>query len=265
MDILIPILIAAAVIAVVSIIIGVLLGVLSEKFKVEENEKVSAVCECLAGSNCGACGYAGCDAYAEAVVLKGESPTLCNAANIKKIGEIMGLNLENYKKTAAFVACSGSCARTVAEYEYFDELDCRVAYLAPKHGAKSCRYACCGLGTCAAVCPYDAIRIVDGLAIIDQTKCKACGKCVGVCPNNLISLRPVEGVYGVRCSSNAKGKEVTKGCQSGCIGCGICVKNCEFGAITMENNLAHIDPEKCTGCGKCAEKCPRKVIAPLEL
>ena len=48
-----------------------------------------------------------------------------------------------------------------------------------------------------------------------------------------------------------------------CKGCSICVKNCPFEAITMENKTAVIGPA-CTGCGVCAEKCPFGAIEKTE-
>ncbi len=48
-----------------------------------------------------------------------------------------------------------------------------------------------------------------------------------------------------------------------CKGCSICVKNCPFDAITMENKLAVIGTA-CTGCGVCVEKCPFKAIEKVE-
>ena len=201
-----PILIAAAVIGVISIIIGVVLGVMSEKFKVEVDPRESQIRELLAGSNCGGCGYAGCDAYAHAIVAEGADPALCPACSQKsKIGEIMGVAVNETEKMIAYVKCSGNCNNTKDNYVYSDGRDCRIAYLAPGHGAKKCTHGCCGLGTCAAVCPYDAIRIIDGLAHIDRTKCMACGKCVSVCPNRLIEIVPASAPYIVSCSSLSKG------------------------------------------------------------
>lgn len=256
-----PIIIAAAVIGVISVIIGIVLGVMSEKFKVETDPREAAIRDLLAGSNCGGCGYAGCDAYAHAIVFEGADPSLCAPCSQKsKIGEIMGVALEDGEKMVAHVKCSGNCQNTKDNYVYSDGKDCRIAYLAPGHGAKKCPYCCCGLGTCASVCPYDAIRIIDGLAHIDRSKCQACGVCVSVCPNRLIEIVPASAPYIVTCSSRSKGKDVTAACTVGCIGCSMCARVCESGAITVENNLAKIDYSKCTHCGKCAEKCPRKII-----
>lgn len=256
----VEILIACGVIAAVSIVIGLMLGVFSEKFKVQTDEREIKIRACLAGSNCGGCGYAGCDAYAKAIVYEGADPGLCTACDSAKIGEILGVSVKEAEKRVAFVRCSGTCQKTLANYNFNDTKDCRIAYFAPGHGSKKCPFGCCGFGTCARVCPFDAIRIIDGLAVVDEAKCRACGKCVIACPNNLIEIIPAKAKYIVRCSSHHKGKDVKRGCADGCIGCGLCMRVCESGAIEVVNNLARIDQEKCIGCGKCAEKCPSKII-----
>ena len=130
----------------------------------------------------------------------------------------------------------------------------------PNGGSKACTYGCMGYGSCVKACEFDAIHVVDGIAVVDKEKCKACGKCVATCPRHLIELIPYESKYTVKCASKDKGKDVMPVCSTGCIGCMLCTKQCEFGAITVENNIAHIDYDKCTGCGKCAEKCPKKII-----
>ena len=257
------ILIAAAVIAIISVAVGVLLGVLNDRFRVETDPREEKVRACLAGSNCGGCGYAGCDAYASAIVLEGADPSLCPSSDREEIGKIMGVSLAPSVRLTAFVKCSGSCAKTTQDYSYFDEKDCRIAYLAPRHGAKSCSYGCCGFGTCALVCQFDAIRIIDGLAVVDREKCQACGKCVGVCPNGLIELIPYDASYAVRCSSHAKGKLVRSACQSGCIGCGLCSRVCPTGAISVAGSLASIDQRKCIACGECVKNCPAGIIVKL--
>ena len=127
-------------------------------------------------------------------------------------------------------------------------------------GPKGCTYGCLGFGSCVKACPFDAIHVVDGVAVVDKEACKSCGKCVAACPKGLIELVPYEQKHLVQCSSKDKGKDVMAVCSVGCIGCRLCQKVCEFDAVTVENNIAHIDPEKCTGCGKCAEKCPKKII-----
>lgn len=257
---LIPVLTAMAVIGVISVIIGIVLGVLAEKFRVESDPRESKIRDCLAGSNCGGCGFAGCDAYAHAIVFDGADPALCPSSDKKEIGEIMGVALSEGVRMAAYVKCSGNCSNTRDNYVYNDEQDCRIAYLAPGHGAKKCVYGCCGLGSCAKACPYDAIKIVNGLAKIDRDRCMACGRCVSVCPNRLIELIPADASYIVTCSSRSRGKTVKEACDAGCLGCGLCARVCESGAIAVEDNIAKIDYSKCTGCGKCAEKCPAKVI-----
>ena len=123
-----------------------------------------------------------------------------------------------------------------------------------------CVSGCIGLGSCVQACDFDAIHIVDGVAVVDKEKCKACGKCVEVCPKHLISLRPYSNTVQVACSSTDKGPVTMKACTTGCVGCGICVKNCQHDAVKVENFHAVIDPEKCVGCRACMEKCPKKCI-----
>ncbi|MFQ6062210.1 MAG: 4Fe-4S binding protein [Methanosarcinales archaeon] len=48
---------------------------------------------------------------------------------------------------------------------------------------------CDGCGKCIEECPYDAISIMDGVAILDTLKCQQCGICVPVCPLMSIEIK----------------------------------------------------------------------------
>lgn len=257
------IIIAAAIVGGVGILIGLFLGFFGKKFEVPVDEKEVAVREALPGNNCGACGYPGCDGLA-AAIAKGEAPvTGCPVGGqpvANEVAKIMGVEAGEMVKTAAFVKCMGNCEKAKNDYDYSGVKDCSMAAMVTNGGAKSCNYGCLGLGSCVGVCDSDAISIVKGIAVIDPEKCGSCGKCVTACPKGLIEIRPVEKVANVGCSSREKGKAVMDVCSVGCIGCTLCEKQCEYGAITMENNLPVIDASKCIGCGKCAEKCPKKII-----
>ena len=257
------IIIAAAVVGILGILIGIFLGIASEKFKVEVDEKEILVRNELPGNNCGGCGYAGCDALAKAIAAGQAEVGACSvggASTAEKIGAIMGVAGGTAEKKVAFVKCKGTCDKTKVQYNYYGVDDCKKVSVVPGAGEKACTYGCMGYGSCVKACAFDAIHVVDGVAVVDKEKCVACGKCVSSCPNHLIELVPYKAEHLVQCSSHDKGKDVKSVCESGCIGCTLCTKQCEFDAIHMEDNLAVIDYEKCTNCGKCAAKCPAKVI-----
>lgn len=257
------ILIAALVVGGTGLFIGVFLGVAGRKLAVEVDPREEAINEALPGNNCGGCGYAGCSGLASAIV-KGEAPVngcpVGGAPVAQKIGEIMGESANDAVKMVAFVKCAGTCEKTTKTYEYYGIEDCGMASMMQNAGPKSCSFGCLGFGSCVKACPFDAIHIVDGIALVDKETCKACGKCVAVCPKKLIELVPYDQKHLVQCSSNEKGKNVIAACKVGCIGCKMCEKVCEFDAVKVLDNIAHIDPDKCTNCGKCADKCPRKII-----
>lgn len=254
---------AALIVGLIGIFVGLFLGVAGIKFKVVVDEKEEAVLACLPGNNCGGCGYAGCSGLA-AAIAKGEAPV--NACPVggesvgEKIAAIMGVAAEKTEKKVAYVHCKGDCEKANKDYDYYGIEDCRMLSFVPNGGPKSCNSGCLGFGTCAKICPFDAIHVENGIAVVDKEKCKACGKCVEVCPKHLISLVPYTAKEIVACSSTDKGPVTMKACQVGCIGCGICVKNCPKEAIKVENFHAIIDQEKCVGCGICEQKCPKKAI-----
>lgn len=257
------ILIATAIVGAVGLFIGVFLGVAGIRFKVEVDEREEAVLAALPGNNCGGCGFPGCSGLA-AAIAKGEAPVngcpVGGEETAKKVAAIMGVEASESKKLVAFVACQGTCDKAGNDYAYTGIEDCRMMSFVPNGGAKSCEYGCLGYGSCVKACQFDAIHIVDGVAVVDKEACKSCGQCTLVCPKGLISMIPYDAAYMVACSSKAKGVDTMKACSVGCIGCGICKKNCPHEAVTVENFCAKIDPEKCQGCGICAQKCPKKSI-----
>lgn len=262
MDI-VAIVIAAVIVGGVGLFIGFFLGISGEKFKVEVDEREEAILEVLPGNNCGGCGYAGCSGLAAAIV-KGEAPVngcpVGGAPVGEKVGEIMGVAAGESTRMTAFVKCAGNCEKANQDYRYTGVEDCASMAFVPGGGSKTCNYGCLGYGSCVKACPFDAIHIVDGIALVDKEACKACGKCVAACPKNLIELVPYEAKHLVQCSSKDKGKDVMKACSVGCIGCHLCEKNCESDAVHVVDNVAYIDQSKCTGCGICVQKCPKKII-----
>ena len=255
--------IATLVIGATGVIIGLFLGIAGKKFEVEIDEIEQEVRNLLPGNNCGACGYAGCDNCAQAIANGEAAPNVCPVANSEanaRIAEVMGADVVEGERNIAFVKCAGTCDKTKNKYNYYGIADCKKAAMAPGKGPKHCGYGCTGFGSCVKVCQFDAIHVIDGVAIVDKEKCTSCGLCIKECPNNLIELVPYTSGHFVRCNSYDKGKEVKNGCSIGCIGCMMCVKVCESDAIHVENNLAYIDYSKCIDCGKCADKCPTKVI-----
>ena len=145
------------------------------------------------------------------------------------------------------------------KFEYDGVKDCKAA-AAIQGGDKSCDKGCLGYGNCKVVCDFDAIEIVDGLAIIDKEKCTSCGKCLEECPKAVITWVPYKNNVIVACNNKDFGKAVKDVCTVGCIGCKICEKNCEFDAIHVKDNLAKVDYDKCTHCMVCVQKCPTKSI-----
>lgn len=258
------ILLPALAIGGIGLLFGVLLAIASVIFHVDTDERIPLIEECLPGANCGGCGYAGCSALAAAVAA-GEAPadscTVGGADVAKKVGEIMGVSTDFVKKVAT-VRCSGTCDKAPQKYLYEGLTDCRAA-AALSGGPKACAYGCLGLGSCVKKCPYGALSLKDGVAVVDEEKCMACGVCVAECPKGLITVDPVDAPFQVLCKSHASVKDTRAVCSAGCIGCGICAKICPVDAITVNESLATINPEKCVGagCGACRDKCPRHIIA----
>lgn len=256
------ILIATAIIGAIGLLGGALLSVVSAICdKGDENERLAAIRDALPGANCGACGYAGCDSYAEAVENGSAEPNLCAPGGkdtASKLSEILGVEIESNHKIAK-VLCAGCSDNVDTKYNYTGMPSCKAA-AALGGGMSACDYGCIGLGDCAEICPFDAISIENGLAVVDKEKCTGCSKCVNTCPKSIIALVPYKKAAQIPCNNHQKGAIARKICKTACIGCSACARACEFGAITMDNFLGIIDAEKCTACGKCIAACPQKII-----
>lgn len=256
------ILYAVGVLAALGAAFGIVLSFANKIFAVPVDERIALVRASVAGANCGACGYPGCDPFAVAVVA-GEAPTNgCTpggAACATALAEIMGETAEIGEPMLARICCQGEdgIAAERAKYEGFQSCHHAVQLAG---GPRVCPTACLGLGDCQRVCRFDAITFVNGLCVIDPDKCTACGMCVKECPNHLIKLLPKAATVTVRCMSPLAPRPANLSCTRSCIGCKRCERACRFDAIHVTNFLAEIDVSKCTQCEECIPVCPNNCI-----
>ena len=257
------ILIAIAVLGAMGAIFGAILAFAAKIFYVEVAPKQEAIRACLAGANCGGCGYPGCDGYA-AAVAKGEAPTnRCVAGGAEtaaKVAEIMGVNAGVGEKMIAYVPCSGGDGVAVKRFNYKGPKDCQAAMLFGGKSNKECSFACIGLGNCERACKFDAMHVVGGVAKVDREKCVGCMACAEVCPKKIIQQVPYSQTVLQGCRNMDKGAVTRKICDAGCIGCMKCQRECPAEAIKVENGLAQIDYDKCVQCGHCVDICPRGIL-----
>ncbi len=257
-----PVLYALGVLSVLGLVFGLVLSFASKKFAVKVDERVENVRAVLAGANCGACGYAGCDAFAEAVVKGEAKPNGCTAGGVKtakQIGEILGVAVEAAEDRVARVRCNGTCDNAFQRYDYAGLDSCRAA-AGIAGGPKQCEFACVGLGDCMKRCAFGAITLENGIAHINDDVCTGCGVCKETCPRGIINLLPRHKTIVVACRNKAVGKIARLQCKTACVGCGRCAKFCPSDAIHVLDGVAEIDDAKCTRCGACVEGCPMHCI-----
>lgn len=259
MNLLTPIVLVVA----LGILAAILLTIASKVFAVPVDKKVTELRVELPGANCGACGYAGCDDYAAAMANDpsvGPGKCTVGGADVAaKLAEILGTDAKGAERQVAKVMCNGTTEAKKQILDWQGLMSCKAAKTF-YDGSSACRYGCIGFGDCEKVCDFNAIKVIDGVALVNYNNCVACGKCIDECPQNIIKLIPAKSQVTVLCSSNDKAAATMKACKNGCIGCGKCEKTCKFDAIHVVDGLAKIDTDKCTNCGQCVYVCPTGAI-----
>lgn len=238
-----------------------------QKLKVEEDPRIEKISEALPQANCGACGYSGCRAFAEAVTKGAIGPNGCPVGGeetASEITDILGLKPAAFIKKVARIHCRGTHEAAPSRGNYLGISTCYAAHLIG--GNKKCSFGCLSLGDCVRACRFDAMYMdEDGLPVVIEDKCTACGICVDVCPRNICELHPVDQNIIVFCRSEDRGPVARKLCKNACFACGICVRACPD-VIVMEKYLAvikdfkQIDPDKIPEI----ERCPTDSIGRLK-
>ena len=255
-----------AVVALMSLglLFGAGLAFASRVLEVKQDERIEAIEELLPGANCGACGFAGCANFSEAVVHGDVEATACPVSGpevLERLGDILGedLSLAGSRKVAK-VRCRGHEEAAKNRFSYAGIPDCDAAE-AVGGGHKACEYGCLGQGTCVRSCPFDAMEMSpEGLAVVDEEKCTACGNCVEACPRDIIEILPEDQNVFVMCTAELGPRDARKVCDNSCLGCGLCARRCPQDAIVMKDQLPVIDFDKCDGCGVCIEACPTDAL-----
>jgi RnfABCDGE-type electron transport complex B subunit len=251
----------------IGLVLALILVIADKKLAVKEDPRVEQALEVLPGINCGACGFAGCSAFAAAVAEEKVSVSGCKPGGAEvadRLAKILGVaeaEAETPKKARVF--CSGGLKEAVRDKVYHGVMTCESAHIIG--GEKACLYSCIGFGDCVTACPFDAIEMGgNGLPVIDLVKCTGCGECVRACPRNIIGLTDADERIHVYCRSHDKGPVVRKICSAGCVACKLCEKDDDTGSVKIIDNLSVIDYSVHKAPLKAIERCPTKVIRESE-
>ncbi|MCK4601899.1 MAG: RnfABCDGE type electron transport complex subunit B [Phycisphaerae bacterium] len=257
---------AVLTVAGLGLLLGIGLVLASTYLAVQEDPRIERVTDELPGANCGGCGYVGCGEYAEAVVAGKVSVDKCPVGGVScaaALAKILGIKLEETWPYRPAVHCGANYDQRLGRREYRGEQTCGAANIIS--GVQGCTYGCLGLADCVGACSFDAIHIIDGLAIVDYDKCTGCGACARVCPRNIISMVPfkAEKMLIVTCSNKDFGKDVKAVCKVGCIGCKACERTSEL--FKVDENISRIDYDKYDSAkmgelNVVIEKCPMRRI-----
>ncbi len=248
---------------VIGLVFAVMLTIAHSKLKVYVDPRVATLRDALPGANCGGCGFASCDQFAEALAEGKVEPGGCVALSAgakQALADLMGVEVSTEAPKKAVIHCGARWEDRLGRAEYHGPANCADKNLVAS--VQSCTYGCLGLGDCRNVCPFDAIDMVQGLPVVDIELCTGCGKCVAACPRGIITLEPLldDPLVVNACSSRDVGKIVRQNCTVGCIACGICEK-VDPGAFTVSGNLTGVtyDPDtygKSADHDEAVGKCP---------
>ena len=262
------VLVAAIIVGGVGLLFGVLIALANRVFAVWEDPRIDAVTSMLPGNNCGACGQAGCRAFAE-LLAKGEvQPATCTVmgeADRNDVAAFLGVTAGEVDKVVARLLCAGGSDVAPRKADYRGIRSCAAA-LAVGGGGKGCTWGCLGYADCAVACTFDAITMdAFGLPVVDVDKCTACNDCVEACPLDLFILMPLEQKLIVQCRSLLEGEDATAVCSVACNACGRCVADAGPGLISLVEGLAVIDYDKPELADPAAAaRCPTGAILWLE-
>ena len=251
------------------LVFGIALAAAAIRFNVFTNPLVDRVRHVLPSANCGACGFAGCQSYAEAVVENPDvAPNLCapgRAEVANRVAELTGKQAGAVLDRMVIMRCHGTSAYARIEAEYAGVQTCAAATLV-FGGPKACKNGCLGLGDCVKVCPFDALHLgLGGIVEVDPESCTGCGLCVPACPKDLFTLYPRSHRVELSCVARDKQSVVRATCMVGCTLCRKCVAKCPAGAIEWNGSTIIIDHDRCQAYGPscneaCVDICPSTIL-----
>lgn len=259
---------SATILAGVAMVFGAAISIVQARFNVWEDPRIDAVRDLLPGADCGACGQAGCRAFAQAVVAGTAVPAECTVLGPDEredVAEYLGIAAGNAERRAARLLCAGG--RDVAPHKAsYHGIESCAAAAAVTGGGKACPWGCLGFADCAVSCDFDAITMSPfGLPVVDVDLCTACGDCVDACPLGLFVLMPTDHHLVVQCKSLLSGDAAEAVCSVACNGCARCAADAADGLIEMVEGLAVVNYAQIESENpEAIERCPTGAIVWIE-